>query len=156
MTNLDIFTKKEALILIVEDDRMMRLQIRLAMQKEGYRVIEATDGQEALERYAEEKPDLILLDAMMPVMDGFVCCEKLQELPEENHPPVLMITGLEDHESVERAFEVGAIDYVNKPIHWAVLRQRVKRLLESYWATVDLKDQLNSEKDFKSISDMES
>lgn len=155
MTNPDIFNKKEALILIVEDDRVMRLQIRLAMQKEGYRVVEAADGQEALARYAEKKPDLILLDAMMPIMDGFACCQQLQDLPEENHPPVLMITGLEDHESVERAFAVGAIDYVNKPIHWAVLRQRVKRILESYWTILDLKDQLNGEKDFKSVSDTE-
>jgi len=73
-------------------------------------------------------PDIILLDAMMPVMDGFTCCAKLKALPGGSHP-VLIITGLEDEASVDWAFEVGAIDYVTKPIHWPVLRQRVRRLL---------------------------
>jgi diguanylate cyclase (GGDEF)-like protein len=65
-------------------------------------------------------------------MDGFTCCTQLQILFEGNPIPVLMITGLDDQTSVDRAFEVGAIDYVTKPIHWAVLRQRVRRLLEQF------------------------
>jgi diguanylate cyclase (GGDEF)-like protein len=83
-----------------------------------------------LEAYTELQPDLILLDAMMPTMDGFTFCQKLSAIPESDRPPVLMITSLEDPESVDRAFTVGAADFITKPIHWAVLRQRVHRLIQ--------------------------
>src|SRR5262249_50858541 len=73
--------------------------------------------------------DLILLDAIMPKKDGFEICANLQLVPATERPPVLIITGLEDEESVDRAFEVGAVDYVTKPMHWPVLRQRVRRLI---------------------------
>lgn len=155
--------KNSALILVIDDDRIMRRLIRQAMEREGYRVVEACDGQEGLELYKTKEPDLILLDAMMPVMDGFTCCQVLHRLTAEkilinNHyhldvsgnddsedmllrdtrqllgsvisTPILMITGLNDATSVNRAFEVGATDYITKPIHWAVLKQRVKRLLQ--------------------------
>jgi PleD family two-component response regulator len=72
---------------------------------------------------------LVLMDAVMPGMDGFECCEQLRQLPGGELTPVLMITGLDDSESLDRAYEVGAADYITKPIHWAVLRQRVKRTL---------------------------
>ncbi|WP_271252383.1 response regulator [Pseudanabaena sp. Chao 1811] len=119
-----------ALILIVDDDLFMRKILVRYLERENYRVVEAADGMEALQIYQERQPDMILLDAMMPVLDGFECCARLQQLPHGDHTPVLIITALEDRESVDRAYEVGASDYVTKPIHWAVLRQRVKRLLE--------------------------
>lgn len=122
--------KDPPLILIVDDDKSMRILLRQAMKKEGYQVAEAKDGEECLAVYERLQPDIVLLDAMMPVMDGFTCCTQLQILSESNRTPVLMITGLEDQASVDWAFEAGAIDYVTKPIHWAVLRQRVRRLLE--------------------------
>jgi diguanylate cyclase (GGDEF)-like protein len=127
------------LILVVDDDRFMRDLLRQAMEKEGYRVAEAENGQQGLDAYIRLNPDIVLLDAIMPVMDGFTCCTQLQRLSGDgfsgdnrftSNTPVLMITSLEDNQSVNRAFEVGAVDYVTKPIHWAVLRQRVKRLLE--------------------------
>jgi len=71
----------------------------------------------------------VLLDAMMPLMDGFECCTKLQALFAGKSIQILMVTGLEDQESVDLAFNAGATDYVTKPIHWAVLRQRVRRLI---------------------------
>jgi len=80
--------------------------------------------EECLAAYTRIHPDIILLDAMMPVMDGFTCCAKQKHSLVEI-APVLIITGLEDEASVDWAFEVGAIDYVTKPIHWPVLRQRV-------------------------------
>ncbi len=118
------------LILVVDDDKSMRILIRRAMEKEGYQVVEVADGEQALSAYTRLQPDLVLLDAVMPVMDGFTCCAELRSLCKENHTPVLMITALEDGESVDRAFVAGAIDYVTKPIHWAVLRQRVRHLLQ--------------------------
>jgi diguanylate cyclase (GGDEF)-like protein len=117
------------LVLIADDDPTMRVLLRRAMEIQGYRVIEASHGQECLEMYARLHPDIVLLDAMMPVMDGFECCLELQKLPEASHTPILMITGLEDKVSVDRAFEVGAADYVTKPIHWPVLCHRVRRLI---------------------------
>ena len=98
------------LILIVDDDKFTRLQIRQRMQKEGYRVEEVSDGEQCLSAYTRLHPDIILLDAMMPIMDGFTCCTRLQTLPGGNRTPVLMITGLDDHSSIDQAFEAGSSD----------------------------------------------
>jgi class 3 adenylate cyclase/CheY-like chemotaxis protein len=118
------------LILIVDDEETQQLFMRRVMEKEGYQVIEASQGQACLELCQQHSPDIILLDAMMPVMDGFECCLQLKSNPATQQIPVLMITALDDKKSVNRAFDVGATDYVTKPIHWAVLIQRVRRLIE--------------------------
>jgi PAS domain S-box-containing protein len=130
--NITESEKDPPLILVVDDDKFMRIQLRKAMEQAGYQVAEANDGEEALAAYTSLHPDIVLLDAMMPVMDGFTCCHLLQEhtLGAGAKTPVLMITALDDRESVDRAFEAGAIDYITKPIHWAVLRQRVRRILQ--------------------------
>lgn len=135
------------IILVVDDDPVMRQVLRRVMEKDGYKVVEAADGEQGLKAYKCLKPHIVLLDALMPVMDGFACCTELQMLIDESSPtnetltearkldsvsrtPVLMITGLDDQESVDRAFAVGATDYVTKPIHLPVLRQRVRRLIQ--------------------------
>lgn len=118
------------LILIVDDEPTQQLFTRKIVEKEGYRVIEASNGQECLEICENHHPDIVLLDAMMPVMDGFTCCARLQENSKTQAIPVLMITALDDKQSVNEAFEVGATDYVTKPIHWPVLLQRVRRLIQ--------------------------
>ncbi|MEM7726138.1 MAG: PleD family two-component system response regulator [Cyanobacteria bacterium P01_A01_bin.45] len=147
-------SREQPLILVADDDKAVRKMLREAMEKEGYLVIDVANGQECLDVYSVEKPNLILMDAIMPVMDGFTCCDHLMQIARNNlalavanfdsnslvgnnvisslweRTPILMITSLEDPESVDRAFAVGASDYVTKPIHWAVLRQRVKRLLQ--------------------------
>lgn len=133
-------------ILVVDDDQFTRQLLRRVMEKEGYQVVEAANGEQGLDAYKRIKPHLVLLDALMPVMDGFTCCTELQLLGNEKvleqevfvdeafqdaaRTPVLMITGLEDQESVDRAFAVGATDYLTKPIHLAVLRQRVRRIIQ--------------------------
>ncbi len=149
--------RKSPLILVVDDDKFMRIQLRHAMEQAGYRVAEASDGEQALAVYSDIHPDIVLLDAMMPEMDGFTCCNLLRTLMSDASKgdlplaaqrsgsatpvPVLMITALEDQESVDRAFDVGASDYITKPIHWAVLRQRVRRILEASRATELLRQQ---------------
>ncbi len=120
---------QQPLILVIDDDLVMRFQLRQAMENEGYQIIEAADGKEGLEMFTRFAPDIVLLDGKMPVMDGFTCCSCLQTIPGGSSTPILMITGLDDQASVDQAFTVGATDYITKPIHWAVLRQRVKRLL---------------------------
>lgn len=129
------------LVLVIDDDKLTRLELRLAMTQAGYRVAEATDGKAGLEAFEQTRPAIVLLDALMPVMDGFDCCRQLREMPEAEDIPILMITSLENQESVDYAFEVGATDYITKPIHWAVLRQRVRRLIEAHQNTYELKRQ---------------
>jgi DNA-binding response OmpR family regulator len=135
--------KKVPLILIADDDRSLRALLRLAMEEEGYRVVEAKNGQECLAEYRRCQPDMVLLDAVMPDMDGFTCCQKLRYLAGNDRTPILMITVLDDRESVEKAFADGATDYITKPIHWAVLSQRVHRLLIA--SQVLLKAEINSQ-----------
>jgi len=136
------------LVLVVDDDRSMRALLKGVIAKEGYRVVEATNGQQAIELFQQMSPDLVLLDAMMPEMDGFTCCRSLRQLlvaqpaqfesvdlsvavTAQQPLPILMITALEDAESVNKAFAAGATDYVTKPINWAVLRQRLHKFLDS-------------------------
>jgi diguanylate cyclase (GGDEF)-like protein len=145
-------SSRSPLIFIIDDDRFTRLQLGRVMTQEGYRVEEAEDGEQAIALYQCMQPDIILLDAIMPVMDGFTCCEQLRKLASqqlaERHqeetaiplPPILMITGLNDQESVDRAFMAGADDYITKPIHWPVLRQRVRRLLYQQQLYLQLQD----------------
>ncbi|ABZ84411.1 putative signal transduction domain protein [Heliomicrobium modesticaldum Ice1] len=122
---------KKPLILVADDDPAMRFMLRRALEKDGYAVIEAEDGAAALEAYEQAEPDIVLMDVLMPVLDGFALCAQLQTLPRHRRAPVLMITGLDDDASVEKAYQSGATDYITKPIQWAVLRQRVRRLLQA-------------------------
>ena len=123
-------------ILIADDDRSTRSLLRLILKKDGYQVIEVENGKECLTAWQEHQPDMILLDAMMPVMDGFSCC---QQIDRKSNIPILMITGLNDKESVDRAFAVGATDYITKPIHPPVLLQRLTRMLKAAKAEAALK-----------------
>jgi diguanylate cyclase (GGDEF)-like protein len=122
--------ENQCLILIVDDEPSMRTLLRLYLEEVGYQVAEANNGTEALMVFQQLRPDLVLLDALMPDMDGFEFCDKLQSFDSSNHTPVLMITGLEDQESVDRAFQLGVVDYLIKPIQWTTLRQRVKMLIQ--------------------------
>ena len=131
-------TNKTPLILIADDDRMMRSLLNLAMEEEGYQTIEAKNGEQSLSEYTHFQPNLVLLDAVMPDLDGFTCCKKIRSLPGGDRVPILMITVLDDRESVEQAFNAGATDYITKPIHWSVLSQRVRRLLASNQAWLEI------------------
>jgi diguanylate cyclase (GGDEF)-like protein len=146
--------KQPPVILVADDDKAIRVLLRKTLEQEGYRVVEVADGKQCLDAYKTVKPDIVLLDAVMPVMDGFTCCQHLLQIARNNlmsavasidtdsargntvisnlweRTPILMITSLNDEKSVDRAFEAGATDYVTKPIHWPVLRQRLRRLLQ--------------------------
>ncbi|WP_293137504.1 diguanylate cyclase [Okeania sp. SIO3I5] len=146
--------------MIVDDEKYMRYMLRKALESEGYQIIEANNGKQCLEKCSIKIPDLILLDAMMPEIDGFACCVKLQELFSQHlsnsffinnnnldgnpllyQTPLLIMTSVEDKESVDLAFAVGAMDYITKPIKWAVLRQRVRRILQINKVVKELKQQ---------------
>lgn len=137
--NIDNIEHRSPSILIADDDRSTRSLLRLILKKDGYQVIEVGNGEECLAAWQEHQPDMILLDAMMPVMDGFSCCRQLNQQENNLNIPILMITGLNDKESVDRAFAVGATDYITKPIHPPVLRQRLARMLKAAKAEAALK-----------------
>jgi PAS domain S-box-containing protein len=120
-----------SLILVVDDDPSIRLTTRHVLERDGHRVIEAEDGYQALTIFQQQRPDIVLLDALMPELNGFEACARLCQLPGADHIPILIITALHDAESVNLAFEAGAADYIVKPIHWAVLRRRVRYLLQA-------------------------
>jgi DNA-binding response OmpR family regulator len=103
-----------AKILIVEDDRFLRELIARKLRNEGYDVIEAVDGEEGLKRIKEEKPDLILLDLILPGIDGFEVLAKAKEDPDTAQIPVIILSNLGQREEIERGLRLGAIDYLIK------------------------------------------
>ncbi len=121
----------KAVILVVDDDPAIRLVIRHAMQQNGYHVIEASNGLEAVQFSIRQIPDLILMDAVMPEMDGFRATEEIRKIEACDDTPILMATSLDDDESIARAFNVGACDYITKPFNWSVLKHRVRRMLQA-------------------------
>ncbi len=104
-----------SLILIVDDNIENRMILKLMMEKKGYQTAEAKSGHEAIAFSQERTPDLILLDIMMPVMDGFETCRKLRKIEETARIPVIFVTSLARSESIEKAFEAGGSDYITKP-----------------------------------------
>ena len=116
-------------ILVVDDDIVVRAKVSESLEQDGFEVILAKNGNDGIRAYQEYHPDLILVDAVMPILDGFEFCEQLKNLG-ERLTPILMITSLDDPESVDRAFAAGATDYITKPINLSILRQRVRNLVK--------------------------
>ncbi|BAY78653.1 multi-sensor signal transduction histidine kinase [Nostoc linckia NIES-25] len=129
------------LILVVDDDRLTRMYLCELLKQAGYQVVEASNGLEAIATYIRLHPDLVLLDAIMPEMDGFSCCAQLQALSDGKEAPVLIVTDFDDPATVEEAFAVGATDFITKPIQWPILRQRLRRLLEAHRTKQQLQQQ---------------
>jgi len=126
-------------ILVVDDDAGGRRLTRATLHKAGFTVVEAPDGEKALAAFQAEPPDLVLMDVSMPVMDGFTACAELRRLPGGSRVPVVMMTGLDDVASIDRAFEVGATDFITKPINWTILAHRVRYMLRASAAINTLK-----------------
>ncbi len=113
-------------ILLVDDDQAFRFTTAQVLIRAGYRVVEAAGGAEALEQAKKHRPELVLLDALMDDMDGFAVCSELTSLDELHLTQVLMVTGLDDGDSVDRAFESGASGFVVKPVNYPVLLQQIR------------------------------
>ena len=120
-----------AIVLIVDEDRGTRLALRKLMEADGCSVIEADNGADAVQLCAQSTPDLILMDAVMPGMDGFTACARIRRQPHGATTPVLMITALDDATAIENAIASGATDYIPRPINFGLLRKRVGRLLNA-------------------------
>lgn len=130
---------EKASVLVVDDELTMRFLLREALQQGGFSVEEAANGQEALARFKSSKPMIVLLDVMMPVMDGFEACAAIRKMPAGEHVPILMVTGMDDIESINRAYEAGATDFVTKPINWIILSERVRYMLRASQAVEQLR-----------------
>ena len=117
--------QQQAVVLVVDDDPSIRLVIRHSMEHSGYQVVEASNGLEAVHAVIRQVPDLILMDAVMPEMDGFRATKEIQLLEGCADIPILMATSLDDDDSIAHAFDAGACDYVTKPFNWSVLKHRV-------------------------------
>ncbi|PON16234.1 hypothetical protein C2W62_19560 [Candidatus Entotheonella serta] len=120
-----------SLVLVVDDDITLRFLARETLEQAGFDVDEAEEGQAALEVFGHKRPDIVLMDVNMPNMDGFEACKKLRTLAAGDAVPVLMMPGLDDVVSINRAYEVGATDFVTKPINWTILTHRVRYLLRA-------------------------
>ncbi|MBE9157092.1 SpoIIE family protein phosphatase [Nodosilinea sp. LEGE 06152] len=148
MSTVTRSTTEAAKVLVVDDDRVIRTILVKLLQKEGYQVVEAETGGTALTQYQQFLPDLVLLDAQMPGLDGFGCCKKIRQMAFGEHVPILMVTGLEDDDSVVRAFHSGATDYVTKPIRPSVVVGRARYLIR---AAQDRKALVQSEERYRSL-----
>ena len=120
----------EPTVLIVDDEPDVRTLCKVNLEYEGYRVIEAADGLEALEVVKKDLPDVILLDLMMPNLDGWEVLRRLREDAATAHIPVLLLTAKADQESQLHGWESGIADYVTKPFNPVTLPKYIKKALE--------------------------
>ena len=119
-------------VLLVDDDGVARLLTASALSARGWQVIEADGGAQALALFDREQPDVVVLDALMPDIDGFATCEQLRRRAGGMHVPVLMLTGLDDESSIARAYEAGATDFfVKTTSQWTLLSQRLRYMLRA-------------------------
>jgi len=124
-------TADTPLVLVIDDDPMVRLLVGEALGSDGFRLIEADTGEAGLDLLASERPDLVLLDVLMPGIDGFTACSRLRVMPQGQHVPVLMMTGLDDVASIQHAYQVGATDFVTKPLNFTLLAFRLRYMLRA-------------------------
>jgi DNA-binding response OmpR family regulator len=127
------------LVLVADDDAASRLIACEVLQQSGFDVVEASDGKEALQCYENSAPDIILLDVEMPHLDGFSVCKMIRDKETSRKTPICIVTGLDDEESVDRAYNLGATDFISKPIAWPVLGHRVRYILRANEALNEIK-----------------
>jgi CheY-like chemotaxis protein len=122
-------TSPTASVLVVDDDEDLRLLFQLGLKRAGFRISEAANGREALDAVRRDRPDLILLDLMMPVMDGWECLSALKADPGLRGIPVFIVTGKDQQQDQERAFASGAEAFIRKPFETAALVASIRERL---------------------------
>jgi CheY-like chemotaxis protein len=116
-------------ILLVDDSATVLMMEQMLLQNSGYEVVVAKNGQEGVLKAKSEQPDLILLDVVMPKMDGIEACRLIRAQDDTAHIPIIMVTTRSEANNVEACFKNGCTDYVNKPINNAELIAKVKSVL---------------------------
>src|SRR6195952_1664767 len=125
-------------VLLVDDDEVNLLLTAIALRERGFAITEATSGEHAIRLLADWLPDAVVLDALMPGLDGFGPGREMRVLPGFESLPVLMVTGLDDDASITRAYEAGATDFFVKSTQWSLLAGRLRYLLRSSRTRVEL------------------
>jgi PAS domain S-box-containing protein len=125
-------------VLLVDDDEVNLLLTALALRERGFRITEASSGELALKLLRQRSFDLVVLDAMMPGLDGFDTCRTLRRMPGFENMPVLMLTGLDDDASITKAYNAGATDFFVKATQWSLLEGRLRYLLRASRTRIEL------------------
>ncbi|CAM2070712.1 EAL domain-containing protein [Sulfidibacter corallicola] len=128
-------------VLVVDDDNFTRQLCRTALERHGFKVDIALNGQESLYKFNLLKPDLVIMDVNMPLMDGYQTCKALRQDPFSRDVPIIIITGMNDYDSISKAFKAGATDFLTKPISWVILAQRCIYALRASRAFRALREQ---------------
>jgi diguanylate cyclase (GGDEF)-like protein len=126
-------------VLVVDDDPTMRLLLRETLELVDFAVVDAATGEEALELLASALPSMVMLDVGLPGIDGFEVCRRMRAVADPARLPIIMVTGMDDLESIDRAYQVGATDFISKPINWPVLGHRARYVLRGARAIRDLR-----------------
>ena len=123
--------RDQPLVLVVDDDPTVRILTRASLEDAGFAVADAADGKTALYSFENLRPDAVLLDVMIPAMDGFAVCAEIRKLPGGDLTPIFMMTGMDDMASINQAFEIGATDFIAKPPNWKTLGHHVRYMLRA-------------------------
>ena len=129
----------QARLLLVDDDLLLRTMAAETLRHAGFEVSDAASGEDALAQFEQHSHDLILLDVMMPGIDGYEVCQRVRAMAHGARVPILMLTGLNDTESIERAYREGATDFITKPINWTLLSHRVRYALRASIAVEEMR-----------------
>ncbi|MDP9132920.1 MAG: response regulator, partial [Nitrospirota bacterium] len=124
-------THARPVILVIDDDPAARLFVRSALEPAGMVVCEAAGGREALAMFETIRPDLLVLDLLMPEMDGYLTCSRIRALPRGKRIPIVIVTGLDDAHSIAQAYEHGATDFINKPVNATILCHHIRYMLRT-------------------------
>ncbi|MFC1555725.1 response regulator [candidate division KSB1 bacterium] len=149
MSEKDTEERKHGIILVVDDDRDIQNMFRFKLQKLGYDIVVANNGYEAIEKVKKFRPDLIMMDVMMPVMDGLKATEHLKKHKDYKDIPIIIVSAIGDIKGKAAAYKYGANDYLTKPVDIITMAARVRSILE----TNRLKIQVERMKDSKAITD---
>jgi signal transduction histidine kinase len=126
-------------VLVVDDDPVVSALIRATLENDGFTVFEGADGVEGCELYRRHRPDVLLVDVVMPRMDGYELCRELRRREESAYVPIVVITSLDDVPSIARAYDAGATDFIPKPVNWLVLNHRIRYILRASRAFDELR-----------------
>ena len=138
MTSPTGTSRKKPLALVVDDDNASRITMAAALRKAGFETEQAGNGETAVALFIEKQPELVFLDVMMPVMDGFDTCREIRKCPGGEYTQILMVTGLDDNTSIEQSFQAGGNDFVSKPINWTIFGHRARYMLRAGKALKDV------------------
>ncbi len=115
-------------ILIVDDELSNRMILSAILKKEGYTVVSAGNGQEAIDVFQQEEPELVLMDIMMPIMDGYEATQKIKALSQEKFTPIIFLTAMTDDQALRRCVDVGGDDFLSKPYNQVIIKAKIDAL----------------------------